>query len=1140
MKYTADLHVHSRFSRATAKNLDLEHLYISAQHKGISVVGTGDFTHPGWFAELVEKLVPAEPGLFRLSENLARSCDEQVPAACRRSVRFMLSTEISNIYKKDGCTRKNHNLVFLPDLDAVRRVTTTLESIGNLHSDGRPILGLDARDLLEIVLESSDSGFLVPAHIWTPWFSLLGSKSGFDSIEQCFGDLSEHIFALETGLSSDPPMNWRVSNLDGRTLISNSDAHSPQKLGREANLFDTELSFFGIRSALASGDPGQFLGTVEFYPEEGKYHLDGHRKCGQRIHPQETITYGGMCPVCDRPLTLGVLHRVEQLADRREGYQPDKAHSCVHVIPLVEILAEIFGVGSGTKKVLRAYHYLLDTFGSEDFILRAIDCEFLEKDNGIPLLGEAIRRVREKRVQIMAGYDGEFGRICLFNPGERKTLQGQRTLFATGTGKKVPQVVNVLVKKKSIRPEAADRTGSTAETNQSLLPEEPLPAGSSLSSLNPEQQRAVSHTGGHLLIVAGPGTGKTRTLTHRVAHLVTHHDVDPARILAVTFTQRAALEMHERLTALLDGSRSLPTVATFHSFCMQLIRENAGNAGLRVIDDHERLEWVRRAVAMENLDLSDSGLTLTEVADGIAIAKQRLLSVDDLGAGKEQHSGLIASIYRRYQHLLAIQHLCDYEDLIASGIRLLESENPDHQTVGRRLQHVLVDEYQDLNFGQYRLVKAFAANGAQLFVIGDPDQAIYGFRGADVGYFHSFRNDFPQAETIRLSSNYRSSQTILDASTQMMTAGVVKQEGHRIYSGIKGVSTVGIIEAGSDKSEAVAVGKTIEQLVGGVGFTSMDFGGVDERDDNKAFGFADIAVLFRTARQGEVLAEMLTTAGIPFQLTTVKKHGRETGLQIVMSAFRLLEGVGSYLDFEMVALHLYDRLKPSDVKQLVQWGVDRGCSLHQVLARVCRLPLSGMGKGSQRKICEWTRKLETIQRELVNRTPGEKLEKLVRKLPLSDFDGWEASFRDLVTYLESTKGSGSNPLDWISRISLQTDTDRYNQRVEKVTLLTMHAAKGLEFPVVFVTGCEDDLIPLRLQGRDENNSDEERRLFYVAMTRAKERLYLTYCRKRTIFGQSKNRRPSPYLVDIENRLKSYDNISSKPRRNKGPEQLDLF
>ncbi len=279
MKFIADFHVHSRFSRATAKNLDFENLYISAQLKGLSVIGTGDFTHPGWFAEIKEKLIPAEPGMFRLKDEISRLCDQEVPKSCRREVRFILVSEISNIYKKNHITRKNHNLVFLSDLNQVENFNSKLDKIGNIKSDGRPILGLDARDLLEILLDTSDQAFLIPAHIWTPWFSLLGSKSGFDSIDECFEDLTPFIFAVETGLSSDPAMNWRVSALDGLTLISNSDAHSPLKLGREANLFDTDMSYSAIKSAIKSGDPERFLGTLEFFPEEGKYHLDGHRNC---------------------------------------------------------------------------------------------------------------------------------------------------------------------------------------------------------------------------------------------------------------------------------------------------------------------------------------------------------------------------------------------------------------------------------------------------------------------------------------------------------------------------------------------------------------------------------------------------------------------------------------------------------------------------------------------------------------------------------------------------------------------------------------------------------------------------------------------------------------------------------------------
>jgi uncharacterized protein (TIGR00375 family) len=365
MKFIADLHVHSKFSRATAKNLDLENLYIAAQLKGITVVGTGDFTYPAWHEEISDKLVAAEPGLFKLKDELARQCDAQVPSSCRSTVRFILVTEISNIYKKNEKTRKNHNLVFVPDLDVAQKFSAKLDKIGNIKSDGRPILGLDARDLLETLLETSERAFLIPAHIWTPWFSVLGSKSGFDSIEECFEDLTPYIFAVETGLSSDPAMNWRVSSLDGLTLVSNSDAHSPRNLGREANLFDTRLSYSDIKTALKTGNPDQFLGTYEFYPEEGKYHIDGHRACKISFWPKNTLKHNGICPECGKALTLGVLYRVEELADRKEGQKPAKSHPYTSSIQLVDILSEVIRVGPASKKVKQTYQTALYKLGSE-------------------------------------------------------------------------------------------------------------------------------------------------------------------------------------------------------------------------------------------------------------------------------------------------------------------------------------------------------------------------------------------------------------------------------------------------------------------------------------------------------------------------------------------------------------------------------------------------------------------------------------------------------------------------------------------------------------------------------------------------------------------------------------------------------
>ena len=424
--FYADLHIHSKFSRACSRDCDLEHLALVGRRKGISVIGTGDFTHPKWFEELESTLVPAEPGLFRLREDVERSVEARLPASCRGPVRFMLSVEISTIYKRAERTRKVHHLLYMPDLASAARCTAALKRIGNLASDGRPILGLDSRDLLEITLESGEGAYLVPAHAWTPWFSPLGSKSGFDRVEDCYADLADHIFALETGLSADPEMCWRVSGLDRYRLVSNSDAHSPPALGREATVLDTELDYWAIRRALETGQG--FEGTVEFFPEEGKYHLDGHRKCGVRMEPAETRRHGGRCPVCGKPPTVGVLHRVEELADRPPGARPAGAAGFRNVIQLPELVGEVLGVGPRSKAVTAVVDGLVDRLGPELEILERVPTDEIAKA-GPPLVAEAIARVRRGAVIRDAGYDGEYGTIRVFAPDELRSTPATEVLF---------------------------------------------------------------------------------------------------------------------------------------------------------------------------------------------------------------------------------------------------------------------------------------------------------------------------------------------------------------------------------------------------------------------------------------------------------------------------------------------------------------------------------------------------------------------------------------------------------------------------------------------------------------------------------------------------------------------------------------
>src|SRR5690348_16309756 len=356
--FHADLHIHSKFSRACSKDCDIEHLSWWALRKGLTVLGTGDFTHPAWSAELKETLVPAEPGLFRIRPDLEKNLHRDTPASCAGTVRFLLSVEISTIYKRDDRTRKVHHLLYAPDFASADRITAALAKIGNLASDGRPILGLDSRDLLDITLSGGPGCYLVPAHVWTPWFAVLGSKSGFDAVKDCYADLADHIIAVETGLSSDPAMNWMCSSLDGYRLVSNSDAHSPPMLGREATIFNTDVNYFSIEQSLRTGDG--FGGTVEFFPEEGKYHLDGHRACDVRTTPEETRAAGGKCPVCGKTPTIGVQHRVDTLADRPAGYRPEGAADFRSFVQLPEILGEIAGVGPKSKSVTAQVSALVD------------------------------------------------------------------------------------------------------------------------------------------------------------------------------------------------------------------------------------------------------------------------------------------------------------------------------------------------------------------------------------------------------------------------------------------------------------------------------------------------------------------------------------------------------------------------------------------------------------------------------------------------------------------------------------------------------------------------------------------------------------------------------------------------------------
>jgi uncharacterized protein (TIGR00375 family) len=400
-----------------------ESIWKWAQLKGISVIGTGDFTHPEWFKELNEKLESTGNGLFMLRKDFRTN---DIPDSCKADIFFMLTAEISCIYRKNRRTRKIHLILFVPDFSSATKINIALAKIGNLNADGRPILGLDAKELLKIVMTEAPNAMLIPAHAWTPHFSIFGAESGFDSFEECFEELTPYIYAIETGLSSDPPMNWRLSELDRITLLSNSDAHSPSKIGREANIFDTEISYKAIMEAIKTRKG--FVGTIEFFPEEGKYHYDGHRTCGISLTPKETLKHNYLCPVCGKRVTIGVMNRVEKLADRENGFKPKGSPSFHSIIPLPEIIAEVLKVGVNSKAVDKEYQSLLQKLGSEFKILMDVPLKDIEQASS-SLIMDAISRVRKGDVYIAPGYDGEYGKIKIFEAVERKKIKGQSMLF---------------------------------------------------------------------------------------------------------------------------------------------------------------------------------------------------------------------------------------------------------------------------------------------------------------------------------------------------------------------------------------------------------------------------------------------------------------------------------------------------------------------------------------------------------------------------------------------------------------------------------------------------------------------------------------------------------------------------------------
>jgi DNA helicase-2/ATP-dependent DNA helicase PcrA len=1083
MFYVADLHIHSHYSRATSKDLNLDTIYQWAKIKGINVVGTGDFTHPQWYNEIKEKLVPDGTGFFRMKDP---PVTEALPGIKTSDidVRFCLSAEISSIYKYDGRVRKNHNIIFAPDLESAQKINARLSVIGNLKSDGRPILGLPSRDLLEIVLKTSDNAFLIPAHVWTPWFSTLGSKAGYDSIGECYRDLTEYIFALETGLSSDPSMNWRLSDLDRYSLVSNSDAHSAQRLGREANVFDTELSYFGMFNALKTRQG--FLGTYEFFPEEGKYHLDGHRKCGIVFEPDTTNQHKGICPVCHRPLTIGVLHRVEKLADRSEGIRPANSPGFHYLIPLPEILSEIKGSGPSSKSVQGIYQQIVSEFGNEFTFLMDAPAEDIKKKCGY-VISEAVRRMRDNEVNPDPGFDGEFGTIRIFNEGELESLLGQSNLFGFEASK--------MTKRKTIQSAALNVKEKQDENRERVL------------VLNPEQELVRNSKDKALLVSAGPGTGKTETLIQWIISRIDGFNDNSRKILAITFTNKAADEILSRLKNIAPEGSGKIMAGTFHSVCFGILQEKYPE--LSTIYDREG-----RCIVLRMLFPGKGDAEIKKLSDALS---EYFEAVNQTGVPDIEHiAGLYCGHNRKHNAV-------DLSYIIGQTVKLLGDEPEFLDRMRERYSCIAVDEFQDINPLQYRFIKLLATD-KNILAIGDPDQAIYGFRGSDVKLFFRFKEDFSAAE-INLSRNYRSSEIILNAAGNIIANNSLRSN-LKLIAGTNNLKKVKVYNALDTAAEAKYILNEIDGYIGGTENLS-----IGSRSAHSSYSFSDISVLFRTHTVGRELLRELKKKGIPVHYGDGSSYLEEPPFSLISDMLRLIVNPADLVSLKSVM-----------VKGLEYSESEAGLFIKNIYAEgadwVGRALEPGRltGLDEAERFTGWQEFYNTLKDSYQSDMPLSVIEKICDFfLPEDKLDDMHILKREAI--LNFASESEGDAYGFLRRMMLGNYSDVGRLRSEGVSLLTFHAAKGLEFPVVFIAGAEEGITPLTGRNAD---IEEERRLFYVALTRARDEVHITWSSQRRLYGREEHTEPSRFIGEAGEALVEKINDVPKRKEEARERQLSLF
>jgi len=1063
MKFIADLHIHSHYSIATSKQLVPEYLDYWAALKGIKVVGTGDFTHPGWTGELREKLQPSGSGLYTLKPDLRVDLPFTKTGMFDRDVNFMLSAEISTIYKKNGKVRKVHHVILAPDFAAAEGIQAELARREcNITSDGRPIIGLDSRDLLDLALSVSDRIEFIPAHIWTPWFSVLGSKSGFDTVDECYGDLASHIHAVETGLSADAPMLWINSSLDPYTLLSNSDAHSPEKLGRNCNRFDTQVSYDSIKNAIQEGDGRSFKGTIDLFPQEGKYHYDGHRKCGVCWNPLDTVEHSGICPKCSKQVTEGVMHRAAHLADRTSPGQRETRLPYTSIIPLKEILSELHSVGSGSKFIAREYTGLIEALGPELDVLCTVPLGRISEKGGA-LLAEAVSRMRSRTVYIQEGFDGQYGTVTLFTDEERKQYAAHDQGLLFGSAEKS---IRLPPARKAIQFDLEKYN----EIKTDAAPAEPETEDKTVASLNSRQKQAVTWHTGPCMVAAGPGTGKTRVLTQRIGHLIRNCSAEPSCICAVTFTNKAAAEMRNRLASfLLKKEIEALCVTTFHALGYSIITEHAGLCGRTgqagIIEREDTIAILSRILETPSREAA-------LYADTVSQIKQ------NPGGGSRTDDE--EQVFAAYETYLREENLFDLDDLLYQTYMILVNNSMVLEKMRSRYTYLLVDEFQDINPIQYQLIRLLFNNTRDnVFVIGDSNQAIYGFRGADTRCMERFAGDYENAEIITLNQGYRCPETVLKAAS--MIIGDTRHAAART----RGLP-VRLAIADTAASEAEYIARTIEQLAGGLRFFSMD-SSVTPGGDDTDFSLSGCAVLCRTSRQFPAIEKAFTDHTIPYRKAGEGAVFQSETAKALVRVLRCIHTPGSrFLEMRM---HSH----PLIIENIEHSGLQNNGPVPELIQAAAQTCLDG-----------------------------------------------EAVSRQVIETLASLAGRFENLEDFLRFASMGSAGDELLLDSEKVSLLTFHASKGLEFDCVILAGCEEGLMPYTLINEQTADVEEEKRLMYVGMTRTRKILYLTAARKRMLFGRSLIGKPSRLIASIDDGLIEHMDASRRNKPGAKRNQLKLF